>query len=985
MNNLVGSTISQYQILVKIRETPTRVLYRAYNIRSQTHVALEIIKTSGAEPSELLNLINEQVSRNAELTHPNIAPIADTGIHGGLIYIVYNFSPAQPLRRFFNRTYSWKETSRELAAITHAMAYAHEKEVVHGWLHPSSILLDEKRNPILFDFGLEQIINNYVLAYAPGAWINRWGFEYHAPEQLNGALPDARCDIYAMGMILHEWLTGKILFLDSSILDTLRVRKTASGKVDKNSSIPLVIQNLIQKCIATKADDRYRSMQEVYIVLARGALDMSITRKMVRKPLAIPAQRFRIKQAQIRQAGFMAVTLAVLGLVLLGMNLTGFGLGPSASSTPTLTPPATALNTAILLTSTPTQEAIISNTPTPDSIAFPVFQNTPLYSAGQQNITKENINQMVPLGIWGMGDVNHLTSSADGKHVAVVSSIGIYIFDQQNLQLEKFIDTRAWMTALAFSPDGSTLAAGDRDGLIRLWHTDTWQEFENTYSGHTRPILDLAFSPDGTRLASIDLNETLIQWKLQPGDEQSFDRASVTKVTAIAYSGDSTKIVTGGNDLILRVLDASDLSFVQKKDFPAQVVDIATIKGSNVVVIGGNDQSVSLFDIGDVPSLKALGRLQYPLSGVATSLDGERIAAADINGGVAIWDITREGDQQLSRPESYTVGDPANLDAPGSPHSIAFSSDGKLIFSALHDGTLRGLDGTNGEEKLHYIDGIAHVKKMAVSPDSQFILTQQDSTLTLWDLKSGAPRYQLKGEMKGDDPFSNDGQRFVVVTTDIGPVFVNIYNVAKIEEPDSLKSQRGLKSIRFINDDSQLLLVYDQAVDLWSMASGEKLKTSRSYDGTGCLVIKDINDENVASITNYDHVITDDKNKAGLCIYEPENWRTTFISESQGLVAYGDNSKLSILNVQSADSKEQNMRGVNLKNIIRVAISPHGNLLAAALEDNSVHIWDLETHEELTSLTGHDKSITDLQFTPDGKLLISTSLDGTIRLWGVPY
>jgi FOG: WD40 repeat len=239
--------------------------------------------------------------------------------------------------------------------------------------------------------------------------------------------------------------------------------------------------------------------------------------------------------------------------------------------------------------------------------------------------------------------------------------------------------------------------------------------------------------------------------------------------------------------------------------------------------------------------------------------------------------------------------------------------------------------------------------------------------------------------MKGDDPFSNDGQRFVVVTTDIGPVFVKIYNVAKVDEPDSLKSQRGLKSIRFINADSQLLLVYDQAVDLWSMASGEKLKTSRSYDGTGCLVIKDINDENVASITNYDHVITDDKNKAGLCIYEPENWRTTFISESQGLVAYGDNSKLSILNVQSADSKEQNMRGVNLKNIIRVAISPDGTLLAAALEDNSIHIWDLETHEELTSLSGHDKSITDLQFTPDGKLLISTSLDGTLRLWGVPY
>ena len=983
MNNPVGSIISQYQILVKIRETPTRVLYRAYNIRSQNHVAIELIKTSGLEPSELLRLINEQVRRNAELTHPNIARIADTGMHEGLIYIIYNFSPAQPLRRFFNRTYSWQETSRELASITHAMAYAHEKGIVHGSLHPSSILLDEKRNPIIFDFGLEQIITNYLLAYSPGAWINRWGFEYRAPEQLNGALPDARCDIYAMGMILHEWLTGKILFLDSSVLGTLKVRKTASGTIDKKSSISPIIQNLIQKCIATRPVDRYQTMQEVYIVLARGALDMSITRKMVRKPLAIPARRFRVKQSQLRQAGFMAITLAALGLALFSLNLTSTIFRPSASSTPTSTSLATALATTVIPTSTPTKEVVIADTPMP-TIIFPVFQNTPLFSTRQLGIMKDNINDMVPLGIWGMGNVNGLASSPDGKHLAVASSIGIYIFDPQNLRLKSFIDTRSWMIALEFSPDGRSLATGDRDGLIRLWHTDSWEEFANTYSGHTQPVLDLAFSPDGTRLASIDLNENLIQWKLQSTDEQP-DRIRVTEVTAIAYSGDGAKIITGGNDLIVRVLNASDLSFAQKKDFSAHVVDLATIKGSNVVVIGGNDQSVSLLDIGDAPSLTSLGRTQYPLSGVAASFDGKRIAAADINGGVAIWDLTREKDKQMVKPQSYTVGDPHDLDSPGSPHSVAFSSDGRSIFSALHNGAIRSLDGTEGTEKAQYLKGIAHIEKMAVSPDSQFILTQQDNTLTLWDLKSGGPKYTLNGEMRGDYPFSDDSQRLAVVTTDIGPVFVKVYNVANGDEVNSLKGQPGLRSIRFINSDSQLISVYDESAELWSMASGEKLKTSRSFDGTGCLAIKDINEQTVASITKYEYVVTATENKAGLCIYEPQNWRTTAYNESKGLVAYGDNSKLAILSVQSSDNKEENMRGVNLKNIIRVAISPDGTLVAAAFEDNSIHIWDVDTHEELVSLSGHDGFITDLQFTPDGKFLISTSVDGTLRLWGLPY
>src|SRR5262245_34513933 len=152
MNNLIGITIDHYQILVKIRETPTRILFKAYNTRSQNQVAFEVVKVSGPQPDELLGLINEQMRKNALLTHPNIATIIDAGLHEGLIYIVYSFSPTRPLHRFFNRTYSWQETSRELVSVTNAMAYAHEKGVTHGYLHPASVVLDERRNPILFDF-----------------------------------------------------------------------------------------------------------------------------------------------------------------------------------------------------------------------------------------------------------------------------------------------------------------------------------------------------------------------------------------------------------------------------------------------------------------------------------------------------------------------------------------------------------------------------------------------------------------------------------------------------------------------------------------------------------------------------------------------------------------------------------------------------------------------------------------------------------------
>jgi WD40 repeat protein len=78
------------------------------------------------------------------------------------------------------------------------------------------------------------------------------------------------------------------------------------------------------------------------------------------------------------------------------------------------------------------------------------------------------------------------------------------------------------------------------------------------------------------------------------------------------------------------------------------------------------------------------------------------------------------------------------------------------------------------------------------------------------------------------------------------------------------------------------------------------------------------------------------------------------------------------------------MSGVNGHNIVSVAIIPDGSLLAAAYDDNTIRVWDIATKDELMILYGHNSPVTDLRFTVDGKFLISTSLDGTIRIWGDP-
>ena len=458
----------------------------------------------------------------------------------------------------------------------------------------------------------------------------------------------------------------------------------------------------------------------------------------------------------------------------------------------------------------------------------------------------------------------------------------------------------------------------------------------------------------------------------------------VNGLNAVAYSADSTRLVTGGNDFQVRVWDSQKLTFLRTIPLSGKILDIAGIPGSDQFVIGGNNQEVELLDLtGEVNLTTDVGSLRYPLTGVAVSPNGKSVAAGNIMGGITAWDISGAKSKELWTSKNYSVAIPAEFNAPGNRHSLAFSPDGNLIYSGFSEGLIHSVNSTTGEGVQENQTLNAHVKKLAVSHNSQYLITQQDNgQTTLWDLWKGAPVYQWQGEIIEGDPFSQDDHMLTLVQDQ---TTVKVYDPTNGKERFTFSSDRAVKTIQFIKDGTQLVIVYNQIARLWSMVSGEELKTTRRYEGTGCATIYDLNQDSVVSVTNYYHVIANDQNRQGLCGFAPLDW-TVAINEAYGLIAYGGNSKLSIVRISNISGQAQDMRGVNRKNIVRVALSPDGTLLAAAYDDYTIHLWDIATQEELgRELYGHSHPITDLTFSPDGKLLISSSSDGTIRLWGVPY
>jgi WD40 repeat protein len=377
-----------------------------------------------------------------------------------------------------------------------------------------------------------------------------------------------------------------------------------------------------------------------------------------------------------------------------------------------------------------------------------------------------------------------------------------------------------------------------------------------------------------------------------------------------------------------------------------------------------------------------VGRLQYPLTGVAASFNGKLIAAGDLNGGITVWEIGSNESKELWKTRNYTLGSLPKLDTPGSPHSLSFSPDGKSIFSGLHTGTIRSLDTNSGAEVQRNQSLDAHVTRMVISHNSQYLVTQhEDDLITVWDLWSGSILYQRQGEIKDGDPFSQN-DRLLAIASD--PETVKVYDPANGQETYTFNGDRNPRAIKFIKENAQLVAVYDGAMRLWSMTSKEELKTTLRYEGTGCSTIYDVNEDPVVSITKYYYVIEDQQNRRGLCQFDPLDW-VIAINEVQGMIAFGGSSKLTVIRMQGVGSGTQEMLGVNRKDVVRVALSPDGALLAAAYDDHTIHIWDIARREELSNFYGHNNSIIHLRFTPDGKLLISSSLDGTIRLWGVPY
>lgn len=266
MFDLSGQTFGQYEITGRIGRGGMAVVYRARQQAVGREVAVKVIQTATIDPQEMAQFIQRferEAKLIASLSHPHILKLFDFGQHGETVYLVMELLTGGSLAELIkSRRLDNEQAARLFEQIAEALDYAHSKGIVHRDLKPQNVLLDERGNAILTDFGISKVIGGTALTMSG---VSMGTPAYMAPEMWSGQPLDARTDIYALGIMLYEMLTGRLPYQADTPMAIMGQHVNAAPPDVRalRPDLPAGVADVIRTAMAKRPDDRYQSAKEL--------------------------------------------------------------------------------------------------------------------------------------------------------------------------------------------------------------------------------------------------------------------------------------------------------------------------------------------------------------------------------------------------------------------------------------------------------------------------------------------------------------------------------------------------------------------------------------------------------------------------------------------------------------------------------------------------------------------------------------------------